>query len=420
MALSVGWLTHWVDRSDTLGLVAGFLVFGAAFLAVPRAKASPTYWLAVAIALRLIAAMGLPHLSDDFYRFVWDGRLWLAGIHPFSAVPDQLIATGAVSGPAWELLHAQLNSPQYYTVYPPVCQAIFWLSTAIFSSTAAAVVCMKLTLCAFEGIALWAMRQYPGASWQWYALNPLVIVEICGNCHFEGAMVCFLVLGLWALQRDKITWAALFWALATASKLLPLLFLPLLVCALPFKSALRFTLVFMAALLLLFLPLADAAVLAHMGSSLQLYFRQFEFNGPVYAVLKYGGDYFWKKNYGREIGPLLGIGVFVLAWAIALLARKKKPQWPVSASFLPFWMAITALMHLFLSSTVHPWYVVPAAALGAMSGFRTPIVWSFAVVLSYSHYNSIPFAEKPVWIAAEYALVLLAIFFEKNTVRHDF
>ncbi|MEO0876545.1 MAG: hypothetical protein AAFY48_18235 [Bacteroidota bacterium] len=70
----------------------------------------------------------------------------------------------------------------------------------------------------------------------WYALNPLIIVEVVGNLHFEGAMIFFLLLGLWALLRwkgsDNKWWlaiSAVAMAMAVSSKLLPLLFFPFLI-----------------------------------------------------------------------------------------------------------------------------------------------------------------------------------------------
>lgn len=36
----------------------------------------------------------MPSLSDDIYRFIWDGRAMLNGIHPFSMTPEQIITSG--------------------------------------------------------------------------------------------------------------------------------------------------------------------------------------------------------------------------------------------------------------------------------------------------------------------------------------
>ena len=44
--------------------------------------------LGVALLFRLVASLGEPALSDDIYRYVWDGRVQIQGIHPYRYAPD--------------------------------------------------------------------------------------------------------------------------------------------------------------------------------------------------------------------------------------------------------------------------------------------------------------------------------------------
>lgn len=37
----------------------------------------------VAVALRIAALAGAPVLSDDVYRYAWDGRVQAAGVNPY-------------------------------------------------------------------------------------------------------------------------------------------------------------------------------------------------------------------------------------------------------------------------------------------------------------------------------------------------
>src|SRR5215471_7773981 len=43
--------------------------------------------LAVAVAMRLLTLAAPPMLSSDVYRYVWDGRMQLAGINPYRYLP---------------------------------------------------------------------------------------------------------------------------------------------------------------------------------------------------------------------------------------------------------------------------------------------------------------------------------------------
>ncbi len=83
------------------------------------------------IAFRMLLLFSIPNLSDDVYRFIWDGRLAANGINPFSYLPAEVMQMPAVTGNTKELF-AQLNSPGHYTIYPPVLQGIFWLAAKVF------------------------------------------------------------------------------------------------------------------------------------------------------------------------------------------------------------------------------------------------------------------------------------------------
>ena len=229
------------------------LLFGGSFtiyLVINQLQLSLSsvyYWLIVALLVRFVLLFIFPNLSDDVYRFIWDGHLVASGHNPFHFLPTA-INDGQLAVPGLSpALFAMLNSPEYYTIYPPIAQLTFWWSVVLApESWYWNAFWMKTWLFAFEVGNIWLMLKIlnylkqPVQSVLWYAVNPLIIIEIVGNLHFEGAMIFFFLLGYWLLLRGKHHYSAAAMALAIGSKLLPLLFMPLLIRRLGWWTSIRY------------------------------------------------------------------------------------------------------------------------------------------------------------------------------------
>jgi hypothetical protein len=63
-------------------------------------------------------------------------------------------------------------------------------------------------------------------------------------------------------------------------------------------------------------------------------------------------------------------------------------------------------LYYFMSSTVHPWYVVFLLGISIFTNYRFPLVWSFAVILSYYAYSNPDYKESLPLLAIEYILVM--------------
>ena len=90
--------------------------------------------IGLAILLRIIALLSTPELSDDFYRFIWDGTLTVNNINPYLYTPQHAFNTGLLCGKNFSFLIEKMNSPNYFTVYPPLNQFLFAASVFIFGS----------------------------------------------------------------------------------------------------------------------------------------------------------------------------------------------------------------------------------------------------------------------------------------------
>lgn len=416
-------------RTDFYGLLAIWTPLVLGMLLVLSSGMRSGYSIAWGVGLRCLLLGALPLLSDDTYRFLWDGHLWNHGIHPFAYTPRTVLDTLHVPGITreWFLL---LNSPDYHTVYPPLGQflfriAAFWANGNVETG----VLYLQFFILTGEIATLWVLRQYlRQTNPEWtdrgvllYAFNPLVIVETVGNGHFEGMMAGCMLATLLLLHQRRAAWSGVFWAAGVAVKLLPLLFLPLVIGWLGKQRAGRFLAGFIPASLAFFLPLADLEVLRNMQSSVHLYFQKFEFNASFYYLFSHVSPWFTGWYEGATIGPVLAqITVFVVLYlAFWLLRKTDRPVSDVQTALL-----ISSTLYLLNATTVHPWYVIIplVCSIGIASDFA--VAWSVVVFFSYSHYIGGGRQEQFGWIALEYAvvigLIIRTLYLSKGKVANDF
>ena len=452
-----------------------FSLFGVLFLLYgflyQNVKQTIHYRLALiaAILFRFLILFALPNLSDDFFRFNWDGRLLSNGISPFEALPVHFIDgtyTGTIPSNIHDELYSQLNSPEYFTIYPPICQFIFWWTCALFPNDLyTATLLMKFSLFAFEVGSIYLLHQMVkilGITPKrvlLYALNPLVIVELTGNLHFEATMIFFILLAIYCLLKNQWIFSAIAMGLAISSKLIPLIFLPFLIRHIGFGKSILYGILAGSVTLLGFLPLFTLDILRNLFSSIGLYFQKFEFNASIYYLVRWYG--FEKYGYniiqtaGIKLAKWTFVGILTLAfwrkgwftalkngvekWAFVIknkqtatfkalfslesakntlqqgktlflsLFQKEKP------SDLPsiFWQFLFALTIYFaFANIVHPWYVSSLVALCIFTSFRFPILWSGLILLTYYTYLTDAYTENLYLVAIEYIVVYTYLIWE--------
>ncbi|RIJ34425.1 hypothetical protein [Pontibacter oryzae] len=408
-AVAYAVLAYATPRTEFTHILAWFAVAFAAYIYVTQQRFNVVHGLAAAVLLRMVFLFAVPALSDDYFRFIWDGRLLAAGYNPYLYLPQHFISSGApeVAGISRQLFEL-LNSQGYYSVYPPVSQGVFWLAVKLSpGNVLGSIVVMRLVLLLADAgsmLLLWRLLRKMALPEKYvllYALNPLVILELTGNLHFEALMIFFLLLALYQLYYNRHILSAVAFSLAIGSKLLPLMFLPFVLRKL---GPLRFTyysLVVALVLLAQFYPLLNEEVLQHIIRSVNLYFQKFEFNASVYYLLRWLGFRLAGYNMIALIGPLLSIATLV---TILSMASVKKLG---SIRRLAGYMAAALSVYLILATTVHPWYLSTLLALTAMSHFRFAVTWSGLSILTYATYRTPAYREDLTLVALEYTLVFL-------------
>ncbi len=401
------------DRSDFVQLMMLYFgLFGLYLFAYRNTKTEQTlhFFIGVAIAAKLLLVFAFPNLSDDIFRFIWDGKLWHAGINPFDALPSYYAENGFPEGTN-QTLYQSLNSPDYFTIYPPVAQLTFYVATLTRDTFWSSVV-MKLFLFAAEIGAIWILlkllKNRVGAEKRilLYILNPLIIIEVMGNLHFEGVMIFFLLLAYYWLKKGWVNLSAVAFAFSVASKLLPLMFLPFLIHKLGWKRSWQYFTIVGVVTIALFYPLLGSFFIENFGNSLNLYFQKFEFNASIYYVLRWIGFQLSGYNLIQILGPLLAAIVAAIIFAKAIKEKTK------TIENLPEQWLMAIMLYLCCTTTVHPWYTALPLVLCLFTNYRFPIVWSALIFLTYVNYSYETYFENLWIVALEYSLVIGYLVYE--------
>lgn len=412
------YFAHSLERAEFLKLIG---LYGALFLLcfkiIQFEKWNTRLLLGMGILFRLIFWTAAPNLSQDFYRFIWDGQLIAHGYNPFLHIPSQASAELLEMIPHAEELVVGMGdlSARNFSNYPPVNQFAFSLSAWLGgSSIAAQILVLRGILIAADigifyfGRKLLTLINVSPHMIFWYFLNPLVIIELTGNLHFEGFMLLFFVMGLHFIFSEKVTPGAIFYGLSIGVKLIPLMFLPLFLKHYKLRRALHFYVVVGLVLIVCLLPFYSTDMVHNFGDTLSLWFSNFEFNAGIYNAVKQLGLQLGEKPWEmvKSYGKLVPIIVLVVVFFATLLRNNKEPR-ILMASML---LVLTA--YYLLSATVHPWYIVFLVLLCLGTEYRYPLFWSALIMLSYSAYRYDPTEEQLVLILLEYLVVIAVMIYE--------
>ena len=406
--LALIFLAYLTDRSSLSQVLLGY---GASFAIYfhwtsGKEELDLKKLLFLAFVSRAILLFSIPNLSDDYFRFIWDGLLQLNGENPFAYLPSE------IHRPEWQGIYDGLNSSQYYSVYPPVMQ---WMcSTAAWVGGVSVtwnVVILRLILLSADLILIyfgWRLLELLGKRGDTiflYALNPLVIIEGTGNLHFEVLMMSFTIVGLYFLVKSDKSYTYKYWiisvsmlALGIATKLISALLMPSLLRKLGIWRTIAISLSVALITISTFALYIDSSLLLNFADSLNLYFRNFQFNSSMYNLVDYFASFHIRHYRAEVIGPWISlVGVISI---VAVIVIRKIKTWEEYFETLLFVFSL----HLLFASTVHPWYVINLLLISLFTSYRYPVLFSFTVVFSY-HFYDLGY-QSPFFLCLEYLPVL--------------
>lgn len=227
-------LAYVLTRENTFWLVSIFGILFVLFWSIHRQIKTWKQLLFLGLLFRLVFICATPNLSQDFYRYLWDGNLMGMGINPYLHTPKEVVEL--VQFPFSSVLYEKMGflSNVNYSNYPPLSQYLFQ-GMAFFSqkNLFGGIIFLRFIYFMFEMLLFFlgknlikTLKLSPNLA-SWYFLNPLLIIETYGNLHGEGVMCGIFLLGLGFLFQKRVFFSALLFGISIAFKLFPLLFLPL-------------------------------------------------------------------------------------------------------------------------------------------------------------------------------------------------
>lgn len=329
-------------------------------------------WLVGAFALlfRLTVWPLFPALSDDVFRYRWEGKVQVHGGNPYQVRPND---------PAWAQLRdatfSLIPGRDFRAGYGPLLeQAQAWTYRAASALTAdpyRQAFWFKAPAALFDlGVMLaltWLLRLrgLPCERLLLYAWSPLSVMEFWGTGHNDAVPVCFVVVALALAARQRPTAAFASLSLAAAAKLWPLVLFPA------------------------FAGFGKSSRLGgrHAWPLLPVFFvLWWPYRSDVEENLRFmtgfvGG---WRNN-DSLFGLLLWLAgdlyrakytAFAMIAAVAVLAA-----WRCGTLEKASLVTITAL--LMISANVHPWYLTWLLPLLAFYPVPALLLWTALVPLAY-------------------------------------
>lgn len=298
----------------------------------------------ISFVLRFILLFVNPLTSDDYFRYLWDGKIQSEGLNPYKYSPQELIQFQEKE------IFPFVSFPEIKTIYPPFSQIIFYTSYTLFGP---AVIGLKIIYLFFDiGVIyfLFLILKHLGVNTNYiflYTFAPLILFEFFINAHIDIILLFFLSGSIYFSLKNKIFLSFMFLGASVMSKTYSLIFLPVLFIHYlksgnNFKLTLKGLTGFLFSFLIIFLY-SDGII--NIFDTMINYMNHWYSNNLPYKVILFFSDLV--GGAGHTLVRIILLVLFSVFYIIILLSR------------FDFIMKImmTAFCYLFFSHTVHPWYV---------------------------------------------------------------
>ncbi len=378
-----------VPEFIALMLVAGALYLASVYIVLRNKSRRSALFviLGATVVFRLFFLPLSPTLSEDVYRYQWEGRVVRAHMNPYAVYPA-MPALNWAQNPVHPIETGK-NTP---TLYPPVSEITFsWVRTVagykrLFTALDLATVALLLFILSAADRPLQHILIY--------AWNPAVLIAFSLSGHNDSlATLTLLAAVFYLIIGGRAALSIGFLALSALSKLFPALLLP------AFLSRTRWAYagIFGSVILLGYLPFLGAG--GHLFNGLSNFTAEWEGNDSLHRLFLAAG------NSTRQAQLVAGILL------ILLIAYVLKARMDIFRAGL-----VTLAGLLFLSSNAFPWYftwIVPFLCFSPSPGLlllTVTCVLGYSPIIAYAAGGM--FSNSPLMQILEYLPVFALLGYE--------
>jgi hypothetical protein len=177
-----------------------FIVYALACYAVLRQKNHSRYTLLLIFGFGVVFNTALlpsrPTLSDDMYRYIWDGRVQAAGFSPYRYPPIATELAHLRDDTIWD----NMNRHRAITIYPPGAQMVFAATWRIFGDSVLGMKIVMLGATLAAGALLVGVLQSLGQPRERLIIflwSPLLIFEVAHGVHVDALYLPLMVGAFW-------------------------------------------------------------------------------------------------------------------------------------------------------------------------------------------------------------------------------
>lgn len=354
----------WPPSAVAAGLAVCFVPYAGVLgfsRCLPSRRAANLVAIGTALGFGAALVLAPPLLSDDLYRYLWEGRLWLEGFNPYLLAPEDP-ALAHLRDDLW----ANINNRPLASIYPPLSQLLFVVAAALGGK----VWTVKLLALVAHVLSVTLVARVCTASRASLAvaLNPLLLGEAALNGHFDILCGVALLIAAWALARNRFVRGGVAACAAVGLKVVGLVVLPLFAR----RPKALFATGLASALLLA--PLVWGRAPLDPVSGTGQFAIRWRGNESVFALIDQLSRALFDEGFAGLVAR--SVVVLVLLALCALVVRRRVP--PMRATRALVWAL------LLLSPQVHPWYLAWLVPLEVAAGGSAGLVWSAAVLCAYA------------------------------------